>query len=90
MVFNNKDQWSRYTITRGLNMAKTDKEKITIDNVEYIIDELSDDAKTQIANINFVDSRIQQLDNEWAVSDTARIGYTSALNAELTKKELNK
>jgi hypothetical protein len=90
MVFNNKDQWSRYTIIRGLNMAKTDKKKITIDNVEYIIDELSDDAKTQIANINFVDSRIQQLDSEWAVSDTARIGYTNALKAELTKKELNK
>ncbi len=71
-------------------MAKTDKKKITIDNVEYIIDELSDDAKTQIANINFVDSRIQQLDSEWAVSDTARIGYTNALKAELTKKELNK
>ncbi len=90
MVFNNKDQWSRYTITRGLNMAKTDKKKITIDNVEYIIDELSDVAKTQIANINFVDSRIQQLDSEWAVSDTARIGYTNALKAELTKKERNK
>lgn len=71
-------------------MAKVDEKKITIDNVEYIIDELSDNAKAQIANINFVDSRIQQLDNEWAISDTARIGYTNALKAELKKPDPQK
>ena len=71
-------------------MTKTDGKKITIDDVEYKIDELSDNAKTQIANISFVDSRIQQLDSEWAVSDTARIGYTNALKAELKKTELKK
>ena len=59
--------------------------KITIDEVEYNIDELSDDAKAQLANIQFVDAQLQQLNNEWAVSDTARIGYTNALKAELAK-----
>ncbi len=71
-------------------MATADRKKITIDNVEYKLDELSDNAKTQIGNINFVDSRIQQLDNEWAVADTARIGYTNALKAELAKKKRKK
>ena len=61
--------------------------KITIDEVEYNIDELSDDAKAQLANIQFVDAQLQQLNNEWAVSDTARIGYTNALKAELAKIE---
>lgn len=63
-------------------------QKITIDDVEYNFDELSDDAKTQLANIQFVDAQLQQLNNEWAVSDTARIGYTNALKAELAKIEI--
>ena len=62
-------------------------QKITIDDVEYNLDELSDDAKTQLANIQFVDAQLQQLNNEWAVSDTARIGYTNAFKAELAKIE---
>jgi hypothetical protein len=63
--------------------------KITIDDVEYNLDELSDSAKTQLANIQFVDAQLQQLNNEWAVSDTARIGYTNALKAELAKIEVS-
>ncbi|MDC3055970.1 DUF6447 family protein [Paracoccaceae bacterium] len=63
-------------------------QKITIDDVEYNLDELSDVAKTQLANIQFVDAQLQQLNNEWAVSDTARIGYTNAFKAELAKIEI--
>ena len=71
-------------------MAKDENaKKITIDDVEYNLDELSDNAKTQLANIQFVDAQLQQLNNEWAVSDTARIGYTNALKAELAKIEVS-
>ena len=49
------------------------------------MDDLSENAKAQILNIQFVDSQLQQLNNEWAVADTARIGYTNALKAELNK-----
>ena len=67
-------------------MAKNEKsDRITIDDVEYSLSDLSDNAKAQLANIQFVDAQLQQLNNEWAVSDTARIGYTNALKAELTK-----
>ena len=70
-------------------MTENEKsQKITIDDVEYNLDELSDDAKTQLANIQFVDAQLQQLNNEWAVSDTARIGYTNAFKAELAKIEI--
>ena len=68
-------------------MAKTDEKKITIDDVEYSLDNLSDNAKVQLTNIQFVDAQLQQLNNEWAVSDTARIAYTNALKAELSKIE---
>ena len=66
------------------------KEKITIDEVEYNLDELSGEVKDQLTNIQFVDMQIQQLNNELSVSDTARIGYTNALKAELAKIKSNK
>ena len=68
-------------------MAEGADQKITIDEVEYNLSNLSDNAKAQLANIQFVDAQIQQLNNEWAVSDTARMGYTNALKAELEKIE---
>ena len=66
---------------------KEDKQKVSIDGTEYILDDLSDNAKAQLLNIQFVDAQIQQLNNEWAVADTARIGYTRALKAELAKTQ---
>ena len=68
-------------------MANETAEKITIDDVDYSLEDLSDAAKTQLMNIKFVDAQLQQLNNEWAVSDTARIGYTNALKVELSKLE---
>ena len=62
-----------------------DEKKITIDGVEYEFDSLSDEAKSQISSIKFVDEQLQQLQNELAVADTARIGYTRALKTEAEK-----
>ncbi len=62
--------------------------KITIDDVEYDLENLSDPAKAQVVNIRFVDTQLIQLENEWAVADTARIGYTNALKAELEQIEV--
>ena len=71
-------------------MAKNeDKQKVSIDGTDYILDDLSDNAKAQLMNIRFVDAQIQQLNNEWAVADTARIGYTRALKSELEKNRDN-
>lgn len=66
-------------------MAEGTDQKITIDEVEYNLSDLSDNAKAQLANIQFVDAQIQQLNNEWAVADTARMGYTNALKVEIAK-----
>ena len=68
--------------------AKMDQETtglVTIDGVEYKVSEMSDTAKAQLSNIQFVDDQIRQLQNEWAVSDTARLGYQAALKGELLK-----
>ena len=64
-----------------------DKSKLTIDGTEYSIADLSDEAKNQILNIQFVDERIQQLNNELAIADTARIGYSKAIKAEVSKHD---
>ena len=66
-------------------MAKKNKDAniIKIDGVEYDLNKLSEAAKAQITNIQFVDHQMQQLQNELAVADTARIGYTNALKSEL-------
>lgn len=56
---------------------------VTIDDQDYSIDDLSDEAKLQIKNIQFSDAQILQLTNEWAISKTARAGYLRALNTEL-------
>jgi hypothetical protein len=46
---------------------------------------MSDAAKAQLSNIQFVDHQVRQLQNEWAISDTARLGYQAALKRELLK-----
>jgi hypothetical protein len=66
-------------------MSEIGDQKITIGDTEYDASNLSDEAKKQIQNLQFVDVQIQQLKNEWAIADTARIGYTRALNTELAK-----
>jgi len=68
---------------------EADEKKITIGEKEYDVNELSENAKAQLANIRFVDMQIQQLNNEWAVADTARIGYTNALKRQLAKIQNN-
>jgi len=66
-------------------MAEDTDQKIKIDEVEYNLKDLSDNARAQLRSIQFVDTQIQQLNNEWAVADTARMGYMNALKAELAK-----
>ena len=57
--------------------------KLTIDGVDYFMDDLSDVAKSQIANIQFSDQQILQRQNELAISNTARVGYLKELKVEL-------
>ena len=69
--------------------AETDEASITVDDKEYKVEDMIGSAKAQLLNVQFVDRQIQQLENEWAVSDTARLGYTAALKGELVKIDDN-
>ena len=69
-------------------MEQEPSEIMTLDDLDYKISEMSDPAKAQLSNIQFVNQQIQQLQNEWAVADTARLGYQAALRGELLKSSL--
>lgn len=57
--------------------------KITIDNKDYDFDSLSDEAKGQLASLQFVDSEIARLNAQNAVLQTARIAYSKGLQNAL-------
>ena len=63
----------------------SDDQTIKIDGTDYNLNDLSDAVKAQLENIWFCDQQIQQLQSEWAVADTARIGYSNALKVELER-----
>ena len=56
---------------------------ITIDEQAYELDNLSDDAKAQLASIQFVDAELARLQAKTAALQTARIAYAAALNKAL-------
>ena len=57
--------------------------KISIDNVEYDTESLSQEALAQIQSIRFVDSQLATLQGKIAAMNTARIGYMNALQGLL-------
>jgi cell division protein ZapA (FtsZ GTPase activity inhibitor) len=66
-------------------MTKTKAATITIDEKQYAVAGLTESARAHIANIQFVDAQIRQLNNEWAVCDTARMAYEAAFKRGLAK-----
>ena len=57
--------------------------KITVDNIEYNTEDLSDNGKAQLASLQFLEVQMNKLRNEIAVFQTAKSAYTNALKAEL-------
>ncbi len=62
---------------------------ITIDNQTYDFDTLSEDAKAQIASIQFVDAELQRLQAKAAALQTARSAYARALSELLGQGSVN-
>lgn len=67
-------------------MNEQSQPTITIDNQEYIIADLSDQAKTQITNLRVTDAEIIRLQQQLAIAQTARTAYANALQKELPNK----
>lgn len=56
---------------------------LKIDDKEYDVATLSDEAKNQLASIQFVDSELARLQAKAAALQTARMAYSKALQAAL-------
>jgi len=60
---------------------------IDVDGKSYEIDSLSDEAKSQLGNIQTVDVELKRLDQHKAIAQTARNAYARALQEELSNIE---
>jgi len=68
---------------------RIDMSTITIDNQEYDLDSLSDDAKSQLQMLQFSDQEISRLNAQLAIVQTARMAYSKALMAALPSVPMN-
>jgi hypothetical protein len=56
---------------------------IKIDDVEYDLDKLSDEAKAQLISMQFCEQELQRLQAQAAAYQTARHAYAKALQVAL-------
>ena len=61
--------------------------KITIDEKDYDVDDLSEEAKAQVLSLNFVDAELNRLQLKVAAMQTARNAYATALKSLLGENE---
>jgi hypothetical protein len=60
--------------------------KITVDNIEYNTEDLSENGKAQLASLQFLEVQMSKLKSEIAVYQTAHNSYVAALKLELNDK----
>ena len=60
---------------------------IKIDEKDYEVDDLSDEAKAQVISLNFVDAELNRLQLKVAAMQTARNAYATALKSLLGENE---
>jgi hypothetical protein len=59
--------------------------KITIDDIDYNTEDLTENGKAQLASLQFLEGQMQKIRNEMAVYQTAQRTYIAALKAEIEK-----
>jgi hypothetical protein len=57
--------------------------KITIDQIEYDLDSLSDETKSTLSMVQQTDQEIARLNIQLAIAQTARMAYAKALKEQL-------
>ena len=60
---------------------------VRIDEKDYDLDRLSEEAKAQLGMLQFVDAELQRLNAKIAVLQTARMGYSNAWNEALAANQ---
>jgi hypothetical protein len=57
--------------------------KITIDDIDYNTEDLTENGKAQLASLQFLQVQMNKIKSEIAVYQTARNSYVASLKAEL-------
>ena len=57
--------------------------KITIDDIEYNTEDLSDNGKAQLASLQFLEVQMKKIQLEIAIYQTARNAYMTGLKQDL-------
>ena len=76
-------RWHQETLSIQQSTQKKPMPTIKIDNIDYDLDSLSDEAKAQLQSIQFVDQELARLQAQVAAMQTARNAYVTALKATL-------
>ena len=63
----------------------TDVKTITINDKEYVLEDLSEAARAQLISLQITDQEIIRLQQQQNIAQTARNAYAQALSAELPK-----
>ena len=66
-------------------MSEQNEPRLKIDDKEYKISDLSDDAKAQLQSLRFTEVELQRLNMQLALVKTARMAYQKALASALPK-----
>lgn len=64
-----------------------DKQTVSIDGKEYPLEQLSEKARQQLANLRGCDEEISRLQRQSAIAQAARVTYSNMLQAELPAQE---
>ena len=62
--------------------------KMTIDDIEYQTEDLTDHGRAQLASLQFLEAQMQKIRQETAVYQTAKASYPQALKTEIQKAGL--
>lgn len=68
-------------------MTEQTNNQITINDQQYDLNDLSEDARQQIMNLRITDQEIERVKQRLAIAQTARAYYANALAAELPSKQ---
>jgi hypothetical protein len=71
-----------------IEKKEDDMPKITIDDIDYNTEDLTENGKAQLASLQFLESQMQKIRQEMAVYQTAQAAYAQALKAEIAKAGL--
>jgi hypothetical protein len=71
-----------------IEKKEDDMPKITIDDIDYNTEDLTENGKAQLASLQFLEGQMQKIRQEMAVYQTAQVAYAQALKAEIAKAGL--